>query len=164
MDGIFDVHPEIKTIFERKLGKEEFNKLNERKFVDMDSKLAVNKTNTWQPLPSRKKFEEKKIEEPKMTTLATEIDAKNKFEFPGLKHNITGPGTLPLPPADKKKIGGGGTGTGWEKKQPYGYSETELKKNVELKKKVEEDFPDLTKQNKAGGKIIFLQKELIFTY
>lgn len=155
LEEIFAMSPDIKTLFEKKLGKEEFKKLTEKEYIDLDPKPLVD--NSTMPKLPTSRYEERK-EESKIEA-GSNFDAKNKFEFPDLKKNISGQDTLPLPPQQKKKKIGGEPGTGWEKREnPYGYGNQKRATETELKKQIEQDFPTLVSETKAGGQANYWNK------
>jgi len=155
LESIFVSNPDIHQLFEKELGKEGFKKLTEKKYVELEARPGQT-SSAWDSLSSKRDFEEKKVEQQwKGKNSEKNFDAQNKFEFPGLERSISGKDTIPLPPENikKKKIGTDqpGPGTGWQKSAlPYGSKTANLKNDVELKKKVEDDFPTIA----GGGNIV----------
>jgi len=148
LESVFALHPDIQTLFEKQLGKEEYKKLVEKKFVEFEEKPMASRS-MWDR-PNKKGVEERKEESKESKT----FDAQNKFEFPNIKEN-----KIALPPQHKTKKILATNDDGWGKTtNPYSVKSTYVNRDAELKKKAEEDFPGLAPANKSQDQAAYWDK------
>jgi hypothetical protein len=151
----FAKYPEIAQIFAQNLSAEDYKSLKTATFIERKDSYDV-RSDLSKDIPEDIKkgtIEESKVE--------INFDAKNKFEFPDLEktNNHQSPEKAPISkkiggefitmPAKQKskKIAGGEIPGAWGKTHnPYGYKSVESADSVNIKKKMEEDFPTLATQ------------------